>query len=185
VSGARRWLWAGFLVLCLAQLAVPAARIWTWETTLRDGEPFRFRCEPIDPEDALRGRYVDLNFADAEVDTDGADLKDGGSWTVRVVAGEDGFARLSAPSATPPPDGAWIRVRAWWGGESGGTTRVRLPFDRFYMDERDAPRAEAALRRPEGEAVEAWLTVRILDGRAVPEMLYLDGVPVGEYLARD
>jgi hypothetical protein len=178
-------LWTGFAVLCLAQLAVPTARIWTWETTLRLGESFRFRCEPVDPVDALRGRYVDLNFADAEIDTGDFDPARSRTWTVRVVAGEDGFARLVAPSTTPPEEGAWIRVHESWGGGSGETTRVRLPFDRFYMEEWEAPAAEAALRGRGDEAVEAWLVVRILDGRAVPEMLYLDGVPVGEYLARD
>jgi hypothetical protein len=53
------------------------------------------------------------------------------------------------------------------------------------MKETVAPEVEAALRGRGDERVEAWLAVRILDGRAVPEELYLDGLPVREYLERE
>ena len=62
---------------------------------------------------------------------------------------------------------------------------VDLPFDRFYMNETVAPEVEAALWARGDEPVRAWLAVRVLGGRAVPEELYLDGIPAREFLERE
>ena len=49
------------------------------------------------------------------------------------------------------------------------------------MDENAAPAAEVAYRARAAD-IESWVTVRILDGRAVIEELYIGGKPVREYL---
>jgi len=176
-----------FAILCVAQLAVPANMLWVRERTLTGGESFRFRCIPVDPADALRGRYVQLRFEESTAPAPDAALHPGERIAVPVVAGPDGFARLGTPSLEPPAGGAWIRVEFGGSHEPGRSdvVAIDLPFDRFYMDEARAPEAEAALRRRGDEpAVDAWLTVRVLDGQAVPEELFLDGVPAREYVDR-
>lgn len=178
-----RWILLALVVLCVVQVAVPARMLWDRESTLRHGEAFRFRCEPIDPVDALRGRYVVLGFEGVEV------AHRGGAWSrdetrpARITVDDDGFARIAEVLEVPPDDAPWIPVRPRADADDDtDTVRVELPFDRFYMDEFDAPRAENALRRRGDERVDAWLVVRVRHGRAVPEMLYVGGVPVSEYL---
>jgi hypothetical protein len=64
-------------------------------------------------------------------------------------------------------------------------TRLELPHDRYYMDESKAPRAEAAARgqsRPEPR--NTWVTLRVRDGVAAVESLWIDGVTVEEHLRR-
>jgi hypothetical protein len=54
------------------------------------------------------------------------------------------------------------------------------------MNEHLAPEAERAYAETAGEeGIEAYAVVRVLDGHGVIEELYLDGVPVREYLSRD
>ncbi|MFA7173742.1 MAG: GDYXXLXY domain-containing protein [Kiritimatiellia bacterium] len=68
------------------------------------------------------------------------------------------------------------------------TTTVKLPFDRYYLDEKLAPRAERVynetrLRDPKKRKA-ATLLVRVRKGRALIEMLEIDGVPIRD-LARE
>ncbi len=56
-----------FLVIALLQVSVPGSVIWKREQTLRHGRVWKFRAAPVDPIDAIRGRYVALRFAAEEV----------------------------------------------------------------------------------------------------------------------
>src|SRR5438067_13188253 len=54
-----------FAVVALLQVSVPASVIWNRERTLKEGRVWKFRTAPVDPVDAIRGRYIALRF-DAE-----------------------------------------------------------------------------------------------------------------------
>jgi len=179
-----RWIVVLFAALCVAQLAVPAELLISRERTLAAGEPFRFRCAPLDPVDALRGRYVALRFDADDVPAGDETLHRGERVAVPVATGPDGFARLGRPSQEPPASGAWIEVelRADCPLPTCETVAVHLPFERFYMEEGRAKATDRALARGGDQQVEAVLAVRVRDGRAVPEELFLDGLPVREYL---
>jgi len=62
------------------------------------------------------------------------------------------------------------------------TTTVKVPFDRYYLDEKLAPRAEQiyrdAGRRGEEFKKEAVLRVRVLKGKALIESLEIEGIPI-------
>ncbi len=171
-----------FVLAAAAQLAVPASLILRREQTLRHGEVFRFRTAPVDPYDAFRGRYVAVRVEPDTVDTAGPAPREGRWVCVGVAAGPDGFARLTTATTEPPAAGAWMRVRVRYG--SGRTLHLELPFDRFYMEESDAPRAEQVYRdaaRRDGPQ-DAWLVVRVYRGRAVIEDLFVGGRPVKDVL---
>ena len=55
-----------FILVALAQIAVPASMIWKRQRTFREGRVWKFRTAPVDPIDALRGRYLALRFAAEE-----------------------------------------------------------------------------------------------------------------------
>ena len=58
-----------------------------------------------------------------------------------------------------------------------------LPFDRYYMEEKLAPAAEAAYRQNSGrEKRDAYVVVRIRSGRAVIEDLFICEKPILEYI---
>lgn len=179
----RNWRVALMIATCIVQLAVPALMLVRHERALAVGERFRFACAPVDPADPFRGRYVRLGFADDRIDVP-ADLtlNRNEKIYVRVEHGPDGYARISDPTKAPHREGAYLRVRVL--GYGGSPRSIELPFDRYYLTEDLAPEAEKAYR--ERAAVgdrETYVDVRLLNGRAVIEELYLDDVPVREYLA--
>ncbi|MDH3626459.1 MAG: GDYXXLXY domain-containing protein [Acidobacteriota bacterium] len=177
----RNLMIALFAIAVIAQLAVPGWLLARHETVLRNGEAYRFECMPVDPVDLLRGRFVALRFS--EMQADGIPDLDHGidELFVTFETGEDGFAQVAGAFADPPEDSPHLKIGKYaWRSLANGEIHIDLPFDRFYMDENVAPEAEAAMRRRGRGAREAYLEVRILDGRAVPVELYINGKPASE-----
>ena len=169
-------------LLFLLQLAVPASMIVGRELTLRKGEPFRFRTAPVDPYDPFRGRFVALNLEAAWAPRPvGDELEYRQKVFALLAVDEAGFAYCSAIVAEQPVEGSYLSVRiASFNKEQ---VRLELPFDRYYAEEQLAPEIERAYRANSrrGEQ-DAFIAVRVRKGRGVLEELYIDDLPVGEYL---
>jgi uncharacterized membrane-anchored protein len=60
------------------------------------------------------------------------------------------------------------------------TLQLRLPFDRFYLDESWAGGAREALRSARRHGLPIWALVRVGDGRGVLEDLYVDGIALSD-----
>lgn len=183
----RRWRIALFALVAVVQLAVAGGAIIRSEVALRRGEVFRFRIQPVDPVDAFRGRYVAIRFTlDRAPAPDGLELRQGQWVYIPLQPGGDGWAAFGPASPDPPESGAYLRLRP--GGiypDEDGRRRVwvTLPFNRYYMDEDLAPEAERAARGSRRGQRDAFVTVRVFRGAGVLEELYLDGVPIHEWLA--
>jgi len=172
-------------LLCLAQLAVPTWLLARQELTLQDGELFKFACEPVDPLDVFQGRYVALGFDQRLVDLPmGVSFSPGEPVYVKIERGEDGYARLSDPSKGAPDEGPYLQARV--ANQTGNRQLVlRLPFDRYYLEEEAAPEAEQAYREHVADGKKrAHVTVRVWNGYAALDELYLDDVPIREVLRR-
>ena len=173
-----------FIVVALIQLSVPASVVWKRERTLKHGRVWKFRTAPVDPVDAVRGRYVALRFAAEEISSDDAAYRklDFGTTTYFVLKeGADGFAKVERISEKPLNGDNVIT------GESGylseKTQHVHFPFDRFWVTEKNAPAAENAYRENSRSGKQnAYVTVRVRDGDATLEQLYIDGQPLADYL---
>lgn len=185
----RRIAIALLLVGIALQWAVPVHLIQRGQAALDEGAPYRFRTAPVDPVDPFRGRYVVLDFVAASVAQPQAAARyahgERGYAPIRV--GSDGFAVLDPPLPQPPASGDYLQVRVTWAGED--ELRLQLPFDRYYLDEHLAPEAERRYRdsnRVDADGVDdarpAWVQVRVRDGYALIEELYIDGRPVRELL---
>jgi len=174
-----------FAVLVIAQLAVPAWMIVSREWTLRQGNTFKFHTAPVDPYDPFRGRYVALRL---EPDEARAPVETQLDYNQRMVAvletDAEGYAKVSELRLEPPPEGDFIRVHAW--PRDATMVGIHWPFDRYYMDERLAPEAEKAYRDHNlREERNAHVTVRVRSGNAVLEDLFIENVPVREYVLRE
>ena len=170
-----------WILLALAQLAVPAWMIRGEERVLRQGRQIKLQTRPVDPADLFRGRYVALGFAVEQVprelvrgqfqhnDDAYLELREGSNGLVETVA-----------LHKDKPEGELV-LKATVNFITPDTIGVELPFNRFYMDENDAPHAEAAFRERADEEG-TWVTVRVLNGRGVIEELYVGGKPVREFM---
>ena len=173
----------GLLGLAIAcQLAAPASMILKRERVLAHGQAFKFRTAPVDPYDAFRGRYVALGFDQRSIAAPhGHDFARG--QTVHAVLAEDaeGFATVAGLRRDRPDAEPYLTTQIEY--VAGNTVHLRLPFDRFYMDENEAPEAERVYRQNSVRSNRnAYVQVRIEKGFGVIEDLYVDGTPIRDYL---
>jgi uncharacterized membrane-anchored protein len=175
-----------FLAVAAAQLTVPISQIWQYERTLATGRVYKFRTAPVDPYDAFRGRYVALNYDKTTAPVRVGDhLENHQHACARIEEGTDGFARFMELSESPPKDADYVRVDCSWGGPDG-MRNFTVPFNRFYMEESAAPKAEAAYREfgnRRGKITdETYVLVRVKAGRGVIEDLFVKDKPIRRYL---
>ena len=175
----RLALW---MVLALAQLAVPAWMIVGEERILREGRPLKLHTRPVDPADAFRGRYVALGYTVEQVPRElvRGHFEYGDTAYLELREGAEGFAEAVALHKEMP--GSELVLKSKVNFLTPETVGVELPFNRFYMDENFAPEAEAAVGAGGSEQMNAWVAIRVLNGRAVIEELYLGGKPVRQFL---
>ncbi len=181
--------------LIAIQFAVLAAMISGKERILRDGEAFRFKTRPIDPADPFRGRYVWLGFEDNYIPLppgETPELRRRQPLFAHIETDEAGFARFSGWSLERPSAGAYLKTRYqgdFFVFDQETKTSVRkglridLPFDRYYMDEAKAPRAERAVAEAT-RATNCWAVVRVLNGKAVIEDVCVRGQSIRDLAAK-
>lgn len=180
-----------FIIVAIVQLGSIGWMLGSRELMLRKGQAVRFIVEPVDPYDPFRGRYVALNFAESDVEYVG-DFDYGDTAYGVLEVDPEGYARITelVPEA---PEGKQLYLRVevlglrWRDAvgdkPSARVTQVKLPFDRYYMNEHAAPEAERIYREAVGRQAEAnetakrenYLVARILDGKAVAQSLVLRG----------
>lgn len=171
-----------FAVVAAAQLAVPASMILGHEAVLAYGTPYKFKCRTIDPYDPFRGRYVTLSFEQEAVPVaPGSNVTEKGSAYASLTVDSEGWAHLAAVSDTPPSVGDYLRVDTFY--FDGDKVRVSLPFDRYYMNEFDAPAAERAYfeHATAGEG-NVHAVVRVYKGRGIVEALFIGAMRVEDYI---
>jgi uncharacterized membrane-anchored protein len=173
----KYWRVVIFALVAFAQLAVPGSLIWKREHTLRQGRVWKFRTAPVDPVDVFRGRYVALHF-ELETQEISPPASSGYSDKVFVTlkANAEGFAEIDQVFASKPAGDDFVEAQL-----SGKT--VSLPFDKYWVSERDAPAAELAYQSLSRRGNQnAYVSVRVFRGDAAIEQLYLDNQPLGDYL---
>ena len=193
-----------------AQFGVLGAMIVRRELALKHGTVCRFRTAPVDPYDAFRGKYVALDIEGARegLITD-TRFERNQRVFVRIGTGTNGLSAIEGVAAKPDASALWIKARVTYSRENykEGTntvpragrpqgelmrmptgkyrTQLVLPFDRYYMDEKLAPGAEAAYREASRrERREAIVTVRVWRGLTVIERLEVGGRPIQD-IARE
>ncbi|HML88225.1 MAG TPA: GDYXXLXY domain-containing protein [Methylomusa anaerophila] len=161
-----------FLFLAVIQLTVPLYMTWHWEDVLKNGHQFYWATAPVDPYDALKGRYIDLHFKEMSGPIlDGSDFAHG--QTAYAVIGErrDNKAYIQGIRANRPAGEPFLRVKVLYVKKDQDQAFVIVPFKRYYLPEDVAPAAETAYRTSAGK--DGVALVRIKDGYGVVEQLYI------------
>ncbi len=160
------------IVLCLVQLFVAGSIIFSNETTIIDGTSYKFRTAPIDPNDPFRGKYITLDFEINMVDVpDAEDWKRGQELFGILTIDSVGYARIDHVQIEKPPSEIdYIAVVMTGKMEANGQEKIfiDLPFDRFYLPETKAAKAEevynSAMQDPE---TVTYALVSVKEGQAV------------------
>ena len=158
-----------FMILVFAQLCAPAYMIANKYYILKNGVEVKFSVRPIDPYDPFRGRYVSIRpnvFGDQPINRSGR--------YGLIIIDEDGYSSIIDTQDEKPTDGILFV-------KSKDKNYFHIPIDRYYMDEKLAPKAER-LTLNRNDQDEIYVTARILNGNLVVSGLFANGIPIEEYV---
>lgn len=187
----------GFVFYLAALLLLPVWQMVQAQAVWTHGTVYRFETEPVDPADAFRGRYIALAFKAARVEVEKGFNPDFGR-KLYAVLGVDaaGFGKIERLEAKKPSAGDFVKVRGLYlQTEDCGIPvpakeppicqplekpvfRVEFPWDRFYMNEKAAPKAEEVYRSAQGTSKKAWAVIRVRGGASAVEGVMLEGKPL-------
>lgn len=156
------------VVVFAAQWVAPLKMIYDNENVITQGKAYKFKTQPIDPSDPFRGKYIVLNFELNSIPA--PDLGWKYDDDVFLVVDEDslGFARVASVAKAKPTE-THNFVKAKTGNYINGKLHYRLPFNRFYMNEKKAYSAEVLYREAQTDSLpnNSYALVFIKEGRAV------------------
>lgn len=185
----QRFIFAGFILLALVQLWVPANMIWKQESVISKGTLFQFKTAPIDPSDPFRGKYIRLQFEENQATVLGTSI-----WSeyeevyATIEKGKDGFARIQMISIDPPQETKnYIQVALNMRQQVGDSTilTISYPFDRYYMEESKAYPAEIIVRESTQDSTQyTTALVHVQDGKAVLTDVQINGISIQEVVQK-
>ncbi len=185
---ARRLRLVCFAAAWLLMLAYPVARIIQFECPSEPPTTVFIKVNGFDPYDPFRGNHLRLNAMQEIVlpPETGAHLNGIGVGYAVMETDEKGVATFTAlhSSREEIPDGAlFIKVEHAFTSDEKATAdrparhicRFRLPFEHFYLNEKEAPKAEELLRSGD----EILLKVKLYrNGNAIAEDVLIGGKSV-------
>lgn len=175
-----------FAFMVMAQWIVPLKMIRDSEAVLTEGEIYKFKTQPIDPSDPFRGKYVILRFDVEQFETDTLKrFKADQTVYARLATDAKGFVRISELLLHEPElmDNAILKTTVGYAWPVDGKQRVslKLPFDRFYVEESKAPAAEQAYWDAQRDTLQVtYARVRVHNGQAVIEDVMINDRPILE-----
>ena len=175
-----------FGAMCIAQWVVPGMMMYNSETVIADGKVFKFKTEPIDPSDPFRGKFITLQFeADFMLFEDSVTLRPGQKIFVTFDDDPSGYAMPAGIYETEPDTEYYLQTTVDYVTNFRSNHRVQfeLPFDRFYLEESKAQRAEDLYREAQRDTTQvAYALVSIGLGQAVIKDVVINDQPILDLL---
>ncbi|MBQ4822908.1 GDYXXLXY domain-containing protein [Aquimarina sp. MMG016] len=172
-----------FVVVAIAQIFVPAHMIWNNEDTITTGKPYRFKTMPIDPTDPFRGKYITLRYDMNRYEISDSTYVYGDKIYVYIQNDEHGFAKVDQISKEELDiDQDYVIAKVT--GNYNNKVKFRLPFNRYYMEETKAPKAELAYVKANRDSLidNVYGLVYIKGDAAVLEDVIINDVSIKEYV---
>lgn len=174
-----------FLFVVIAQLFVPSQMIYNQEDILNTGKIVKFQCEPIDPNDPFRGKYITLRFKES-----GIKVSNSKGWNqnetvfAEIITSKEGFAKIKSLSKTEPKDNSiYLKLKISYITDYDNEKKIYLdlPFNRFYMNENKAKNAETVYAESTIDSTKiAYALVATKNGEAVIKDVLIDNISIKE-----
>ncbi len=184
----KKIIWIGFVLMVLLQLWAPAEMIFNKEAVLKNGNSFKFRSAPVDPNDPFRGKYIVLRLEAASFKPGPTQQwKAGEPVYVQVAQDTAGFARVTAlHKKMPVPADDVIKATVdFVGYDSLKQVFITWPFERFYMEEGKAPEAEKVYIEATADSnQQTYALVKVKNGDAVLQNVFINDNPISYYIKK-
>ena len=169
-----------FTIVILAQLFVPLHLIFNQEDIINTRTEFKFQTAPIDSYDAFKGKYITLYFKESQITVMNAKKYSSGVTIFATIsATENGFAKVNFISKSKPENtNSYLQLKVGFSPDNDKIA-INLPFDRFYMSENIASKAEKNYRESSNNKKnETYDLVGIKNGEVIIKDVRIDEVSI-------
>jgi uncharacterized membrane-anchored protein len=189
----QRYSKIAFWLVMLIITASPVYMIARYEMVLNHGTVYLFKLKPIDPYDALRGKYMYLAYKE-----DSLICKDDGPTghhykypeeAYITLENKNGFAVLKNVSQQQPQDENYFKAKISFdeeiirNGESKRKIVVDFPFDHYFINENLAQMADKAYSESaKNDSTDCHAEVVVYKGHAIVRGLFINGIPIEKYV---
>ena len=171
-----------FAVLALVQLAIPMYMIYGREQVISEGVEYKFKTRPVDPYDVFRGKYIQLDYEVSTYKTKD-DFKRGEVIYVAIGTDSLGYAQVETVSKWEEDMNRSSYVKAEVQYCYNDKLEIKLPFERYYMEESKALDAEIAHRDAVRDTTSiTYGLVHVKDGDAVLTDVIINDVSIKDYV---
>lgn len=172
-----------FIIVAIVQLFVPAKMIMDREEILKSGKEFKFVTAPIDPSDPFRGKYISLNYKANRIQIDSSKNWHRGENIFAILENDsNGFAEIKSVTKQLPGIGVnFLKVKVSYSTSNDDIDEliIQYPFDRYYMKESKAFRAELTYRQSLLDSnLITYASVFVKNGEAVLKDVLINGVSI-------
>ncbi len=178
----------GFVVMLLAQWFVPGQMIFEQEDVLGTGTAYKFRTQPIDPNDPFRGKFIVLNYEMNQVTHADSLLTWRDPIYVYIANDSLGYAKATHASSTLL-DTDQDYVMATVNSNYNGTLHFDLPFNKHFMNEDKAYDAERAVwdinRNRDSVPSVCYGRVFVKEGVAILDDVFIDDISIQKYVEQE
>jgi len=164
-----------FVIYAICLLGIPAKMILDQQAVFNEGTAYKFKCQPMDPNDPFRGKYVRLGFDRIEAPVN---KQTSSNLHYGIISIDDnGYAHVSKVVHTYDPAQVMIELNLNYSNDS--ISVFTLPFDRLYMNEDKAQAAEDLYRHAlRDDTQDVYAKVYISEGRFFLDDVYVNGSPL-------
>jgi uncharacterized membrane-anchored protein len=178
-----------FIAVVLMQLFVPAKMIYDKEDVLNTGIVYKFKTQPIDPNDPFRGKYVTLSYELSSAKSIDSTIQSNDKVLIYLEKDSLGYAKVKSVSRVEQTNNAdFIEVEVDYYDYYSGEVRFDLPFDRYYMEETKAKPAEDIYRKysRRNDSINAtYALVAVKNGDAVLKDVYINDKSIHYYIEQE
>ncbi|SDR65771.1 Uncharacterized membrane-anchored protein [Formosa sp. Hel1_31_208] len=176
-----------FIILAIAQVAVPTQMILHRESILKTGKAYKFKTEPIDPADPFKGKYIFLNYDNERVKAQNENWQRHQEVYITIIEDSLGFAKPILASIDQPKTGPYVKAKVNYYSAHDKSLDFRYPFSEFYMNEHKAYDAELAYRDSQRDSVpnNTYALVFVKNGEAVLDNVFINDIPIATYVEKD
>ena len=162
--------------------------IFDREDVLATGKEFKFRTQPIDPNDPFRGKFVSLQFSEnSMLIQNQIDWLNNETVFVLLTISKDGFAKIKSVSKIKPLETVdFVKAKVDYIQNSDSARLfIEYPFTRFYMEESKAPMAEIVYNETVLDTnIITYGLVSIKDGVAVLKDVLINETSIQEIVKK-
>ena len=178
-----------FIAVALIQIFVPAQVIFNQEAVIEKGKAYKFKTQPVDPNDPFRGKYITLNYGARSFKTKDSLWERNESIFVYLTKDSLGYAKVDTVSRGVLFENKkdYLKANVGWYSKYTNTLNIDFPFNRYYMEETKAYDAEMAVRERQRDSLpdNTYALVYVKEGEAVLKDVLIDEMSIKDYVEED